>query len=243
MVFNGDANNQDLVSLADAKAGSNVLSFPLKKKALYANLKAREALRTIWQAYAGWINDGGYGVAAPTEPEVTLNLSVTARYIYPLPNAQYVDAVEAKDTAGNWYPLNKITLEEIIATGQAETAYLNSAASTMQFYRLVENGIRTYPDSNVATASALKAKQRVDITPFTAASTTATPPWDSNLHDGLAIGMALEHAKDNTLAIKDTLASDWTIFLSELANHTRIKFAQNSPGKFKKRRNQAGAYL
>lgn len=243
MQFNGEANNQDLCTLADSKAGSNIVSYPLKKKALYANMKAREALRAIWQAYAGWINDGGYGVAVPSEPEVILNLSVTLRNLYPVPNAQYIDAVEAKDPAGNWYQLNRITLEDIIATGIAETAYLNSPASTMQFYRPVENGIRIYPDSNVATVNALKIKQRVDITPFTAASTIVTPPWDSNLHEGLAIGMAEEYAKDNTLAVADTLKVDWANFLSDLADHIRIKFAQNSPAKMKKRKNVAGMYL
>lgn len=243
MVFNGDANDQDLCTLADAKAGSNDVSFPLKKKAAYANMKAREVLRTIWAAYAGWINDGGYGVAAPAEPEVLLNFNTTARYIYPLPNAQYIDAVEAKDAAGNWYPLKRITLEEILAKGMAETAFQNTATSTTLYYRPVENGIRLYPDLNVATANSLKVKQRVDITAFTAASTTATPPWDSNLHDGLAIGMALEYAKDNTLAIVDSLKQDWVDFLAQLTNHTRIKFAQNSPARIKKRPDAAGAYL
>ena len=239
MIFNGDADNQDLCTLADAKAKSNDVSFPLWKKAMYANMKSREVWRRIWNAYGGWIEDDHNNSG---EPEVLTNLVTTSRNLYAFASAQFISAVEWLDAAGNWWPLTKITLEEIQDRGYAETDFMNTAGLP-QYYRPTQNGIRIYPDSDAARSNALKAKIRRDIVAFTSASTTATPGWDSLLHEGLAVGMAHEYAKDEALATAGTLGADWATFLDQVGSHYQKKFLQNFPPDIKHRRDVAGAYV
>lgn len=240
MVFNGASDDQDLCTLADAKAGgSNDVSFPLKLKAMYANMKSREVWLKIWEAYGGWIADdsGNSG-----EPEVTVALVTTARNVYAFATAQAIDAMEWLDSSGNWNPLKKITLEDITERGYAETEFMDTAGNPV-YYRPVQNGVRIYPDSSASRAAALKARIRRDIVGFTSTSTSTSPGWDAIQHEGLAIGMALEYAKDNTLAVTATLQNDWTNYLASVSTHWRIKYAQNFPKVKKARPNAVSQYI
>ncbi len=237
MQFNGETNDQDLCTLADVLAGSNDVSFPLKQKALFANMKSREVWRTIWKAYGGWIADDSNNTG---EPEVKTNLVTTARYIYPFASAQAIEGMEWLDSDGLWYPLKPITLEEI-QDQMAETNFMIVPGRPM-YYRPVQNGVRLYPDSDTARASALKARVRRDIVAFTPSSTTETPGWDSIHHEGLAIGMAHQHAKINTLEVAPSLAADWVAFLADVTDHWANKFKQNSP-TIRKRKDIASNYI
>ena len=239
MVFNGETNDQDICTLADKKAGSNDVSFPLKEKALYASMKAREVWRVIWGAYGGWNVDDN---ANTGEPEATVALSTTLRNVYAFATAQAIIAMEWLDSSGNWNPLTPITIEEINARGMAETEFENTPGDPV-YYRPVQNGVRIYPDSSAARSDALKAKILRDIVAFTPSDTTKTPGWDANLHEGLAIGMAHEYAKNNTLAVSASLANDWALFLSDVAAHYQRKFRQNFPPKLKKKSDVVGAYV
>ena len=238
MVFNGDANDQDLCTLADNMAGSNDVSFPLKKKAMYANLAMRKIWMAIWRAYGGWIADDSNNSG---EPEVKTNLSTTARYVYPFATAQLIEGMEWMDADGNWWPLKEITLDEIQRRGFAETNFETTAGDPI-YYRPVQNGVRIYPDSNVATANGLKARIRRDISSFTAASTATSPGFDSIHHEAVSIFMAYQYAKDNTLGVANSLSSDWANALAEITLHWRTKFRQHFP-QIRKRRNAAAQYL
>lgn len=237
MVFNGDADKQDLCNTADGMAGSNNVSFSLQKKARYANLACRKIWMAIWRAYGGWIADDSNNAS---EPEVKTNLVSTPRNLYPFATAQIIDAMEWLDANGNWNKLKKITLEEIIEKGFAETQFMTTVGDP-QYYRPVQNGVRLYPDSSAARANALKARIRRDISPFTSGSTSVAPGFDSIHHEAVAIFMALQYAKDNSLDVAKTLAGDWTEAVGEITLHWKLKFSQNIP-KIRKRRDIAGQY-
>lgn len=239
MVFNGDADDQDLCTIADGMAGSSDSSFPLKKKAAYANLACRKIWTAIWRAYGGWIADD-YNNSG--EPEVKVALTTTARNVYAFATAQLIDAMEWLDSSGNWNRLKKITLEEIIEKGYAETNFMTTAGDPI-YYRPVQNGVRLYPDSSAVRANALKARLRRDISPFTSTSTTAYPGFDSIHHEAVAIFMAMQYAKDNTLEVSSSLVSDWNDALNSIVQHWKIKYSQNFPRIKKARPNAAGAYV
>lgn len=239
MQFNGEANDQDLCTLADNKAGSNDISFPLKKKAMYANMKSREVWMRIWKAYGGWVADD-YNNSG--EPEVSTNLSTSLRNVYAFASAQFITTMEWLDSAGNWNPLKPITLEEISDMGYAETEFMNTPGRPI-YYRPVQNGVRIYPDSDAARTNALRAKIGRDISAFVPGDTTKTPGWDSMFHEGLAIGMALEYAKDNTLAVAAALAGDWSTFLDSIGTHWETKYRQHFPPAFRKRKATANQFV
>lgn len=240
MVFNGDADDQDLCTLADRLAGgSNDVSFPLKDKAIYANKRSREVWRVIWRVYTGAIIDDQNNSGSP---ELTVALVTTLRNLYAIAGAQWLHSMEWLDASGHWRPLKPITLETIKRRGQAETEFMNTPGDPI-FYRPVQQGVRLYPDSSASRASALKAHFKRDIVAFASTSTTATPGWDSILHEGLAIGMALDYAKANNLpqaggtlrgGYKTGLFADWSDFLDQVAGHYKAKHAEFFPGTMNK---------
>lgn len=239
MVFNGNSDDQDICTLADKLAGSNDTSFPLKEKAAYANMAVRKIFMAIWRAYGGWIADDSNNTG---EPEVKAALVTTARNVYAFATAQLIDAMEWLDANGNWNPLKKITLEEIIESGYAETEFMKTAGNPV-YYRPVQNGVRIYPDSSAARSDALKARIRRDISPFTSSSTTAFPGFDSIHHESVSIFMALQYAKNNSLDSAAPLLSDWNTAVDEIVQHWKMKFSQNFPKIKKARPNAAGQYI
>lgn len=232
MIFNGDADGQDLCTLTDVKAGSNSVSYPLKQKALMANKRSRQVWRVIWKAYGGWIQDDNNNSG---QPETTVALTTTLRNLYAFAAAQMIHGMEWLDSGGTWRKLKKITLEKIQERGIAESNFMTTPGDPI-YYRPVQNGVRVYPDSSANRASALKAIIKRDIVAYASTSTTATPGWDSILHEGLAIGMALDYALINTLATADSLAQEWADFLADVADHYGAKFKENFPPQISKGR-------
>jgi hypothetical protein len=235
MVFNGDANNQDICTYADKWVKTDDTDFPLADKAMYANSRLREIFLWIWSVYGGWIQDDSNNSG---EPEVSTNLVTTPRNLYAFATAQLIDAVEWLDANGDWNQLVPITLEEINSMGYAETEFM-STAGRPEYYRPTQTGIRIYPDSDAARNNALKARLRRDIAAFTAASTSTAPGFDSILHEGLSIGMALTHAKINRLEIAVDLQREWDGneevtkqeggFKKRVKDHYLNKFRQHFP--------------
>ena len=117
-----------------------------------------------------------------------------------------------------------------------------NTAGRPEYYRPVQNGVRIYPDSDTAVSNGLKARIRRDITPFTSASTNPSPGFESINHEAVAIFMAYQHAKDETLAVASSLAGDWNNALEEISLHWRQKFRQHFP-RMHKKRDHARAYL
>lgn len=227
MIFNGDSNDQDLCSLADELGGSNDVSYPLKKKAFYANWGMRKIWRVIWKAYGGWITDDTNNSGAP---EAVTNLVTTARNIYAFASAQAIHAMEWQDANGDWWPLKKITLEDIKARGFAETEFETTPGDPV-WYRPVQNGIRIYPDSDAARSNALKAHITRDIVEFTPSSTSTSPGFDEACHEAVAIFMAWRYVKKNSPAKAPGLQQDWLEALAEINDHYSTKFKENFPAK------------
>lgn len=239
MVFNGDADDQDLCSLADELAGSNDISYPLKSKARNANWGLRKLLKVIWQAYGGWIFDDSNNAG---EPEAISELTANTRF-FAFATAQMIHGMEAKDSAGNWRPLKPITLEQIQAKGSAETEFEKTASSAgPRWYRPVKNGVNVYPSSSVTIATALKAKISKDISPFTSASTATAPGIDSSCHEALAVFMALRHAKNKGLTPAASLAADWEDEKRDVKMHYAQKFRENFPAGLRRTGNYAGQF-
>lgn len=230
MVFNGDADDQDICTLADDIAKTDDTDFPLKMKARLANWCMRDIFKVIMQVYGGWtLNDPN--TAGP--PEATQNLGIGTR-IYAIASAQWIAGVEYSDANGVWTRIHPITLEEIHDRGQAETEFMKTNGNPL-YYRPVGNGIKLYPGANFAVALGLKAHISKDITPFTSASTTAEPGFDSLAgHENLALGMAVKYEGINRLDSYQAHFNDWILFLASLRAHYAEKFKREYPTRVRR---------
>lgn len=227
MVFNGDANNMDICTLADLPNKTNDTSFPLWKKAMYANMGMRAIFREIYKIYGGWTAQDSN---VTDLDEVATNLLNDGTQFYAFATAQWISGVEYMDENGEKFPLIPITLEKIREMGYAEDEFYETAANP-QYYRPVKNGIKIYPSSDVAVTNGLIVKIGAqDIAPFTPSSTTTQPGYDSLAgHEVLATYMAMMYSdeNDNSNFAKRELA--WQRGVVGIVAHYKRKFMEIKP--------------
>lgn len=225
LVFNGDANDNDICSLADLLAKTDDVDFTLKAKAQYANWGLREISKEITKVYGGWkFQDSNIAGI----DEVTTNLlSGVGTQFYTFATVGALAGVNYQDANGNRFKLDPITLEDIQAQGYAESEFYETP-STPKYYRPVKNGIKIYPASNVAVTNGLIVQiGSQDINAFTAASTSTSPGYDSQAgHEAVASFMAMKYAQINTLDSFSGLYNDWLTALKGVKDHYATKFME-----------------
>lgn len=203
MQYNSQSQSQDIVTMADRLVKTDVNSFPLIDKTLYANEAMRHIWSWIYQSYGGWIyDDKNY----TDFPEATSNI-VSAQRDYALPtNSAGIYGVECLIN-GVWTKLEPITLEQIQQTG-SEGDFLSTSGNP-RFYRLVSSSIKLYPTPNFSTSSALKVIYNRDVSAFATDDTTKTPGFDTLYHEAVPTYMAYKYAEINTLSNVVSLAKNW----------------------------------
>lgn len=227
MVFNGDSNNMDICSLADRPNKSDDTSFSLPVKAMYANMGMRAIFREIYQIYGGWtLQDSNVS----GEDEVSTTLLNDGTQFYAFATAQWIAGVEYMDENGNKFPLTPITLEQIRERGFAEDEF-EETPSTPRYYRPVKNGIKIYPawsTSKASVANGLIVKIGAqDISPFTSASTSTQPGYDSLAgHEALADYMSMKYSDENDASNFQKREEAWMRSLSAIKAHYKRKFME-----------------
>lgn len=227
MVFNGDANNMDICTLADIPNKSDDTSFPLWKKAMYANMGLREIFSAIYDVYGGWsFQDSNVSGV----DEVTTNLLNDGTQFYAFATAQWIAGVEYKDEDDNVFPLSPITLEEIRERGYAESEF-HETPSTPLYYRPVKNGIKIYPawDTNkAAVTNGLIVKIGAqDVSPFTPSSTSTQPGFDSLAgHETLADYMSMKFSDESDSNNFQKRETAWLRGLGRIRSHYKRKFME-----------------
>jgi len=224
MVFNGDSGNLDICTLADKMLGdSDDTEFPLSEKALYGNMALRAIFREIFAVYGGWTFQDSNVSGIDT---VTASL-VSGTQFYAFATVAWLKGVEYEDQNGNVTPLIPITLEEIRERGYAEEEFMSQDGNP-QYYRPVKNGVQVYPAPNYSLADGLIAKIGAqDISPFTAASTSTSPGYDSLAgHEAVAAGMAMFYADYNELSSYAKRKQAWDEAVSAVRTHYKRKFME-----------------
>lgn len=206
MQLQDNATNQDLVTLADDRVSTTLQSYPIEKKVLSANMRMREIWTWIFDAYGGWQYDDANNSDLP-EATATLTLNQSF-YAFPT-SANAIVGISVKNNANsNWYRLTPLTLETIQSRAGSEADFL-TVSSQPAYYRPVADGFKIYPASNYTQASSIKVYVDRGISAFTTTDTTKEPGFDSLFHEGVAIGMALDYAKKNSLDVLKNLQREW----------------------------------
>lgn len=223
MQFNADSGNMDLCSLADdLLGGTDDTDFPLRQKALYANWGLREIFKAIYSVYGGWTSQDSNVSGVD---EVATNLLNDGTQFYAFATVAIIAGVEYEDANGTRHTLTPITLEEIRELGFADDEFMKTAGIPT-YYRPLKNGIKIYPSSSEAVTSGLIVKIGAqDISPFTAASTTAEPGYDKLAgHEAVSIFMAMKKAQIDTLDSFVGLLNSWSTAIDGIKQHYRKKF-------------------
>ncbi len=118
-----------------------------------------------------------------------------------------ITAVEIKDTAGNWIPLEEIDERFFTENNVSISQYLANTTGQPRQYTKVANSILLYPTPNYSQAASLKVHFKREPTYYTSADTTKVQGF-TNLHatylsDYASFKYALVHSMGMTNRLRD----------------------------------------
>jgi hypothetical protein len=197
MVYNGDSDNQDLVSLCDDFVNTNSVTYPIKEKTRAANKALRKIWSWIFAAYGGWEFDDSNNTNFPI---ATTTLTANQQD-YDIPTGSLtVRGVEILLQGGTvyqrLYPLNE---EQLTENGISEASFFTTAGVPL-YYRVIGQSIKLYAAPNYTITSGLRVTFDRGSIAFASTSTSQAPGFASEFHEAVAVGMAIEYARRNNLS-------------------------------------------
>lgn len=225
MIFNGHAQNQDIVSGISRATGMNKTA-----EIQDITFQANEANRIIWSwifaAYGGWQYDDGNQVNLPS---ATTSL-VASQQKYTIPSdAVTIRQVSVRDLSGFWRDVDPITLEQIHAESNEND--FNSTPGTPRYYRVVGNVINIYPAPNYDQVASLRVQFDRGTVEFLTGDTVKTPGFVSEFHGAVVVGASYFIACDRTLDNKNNLLARWQEYEKAIKSFYKARFVENNPNK------------
>lgn len=228
MVFNSEANNQDLVSLLNDLTGMDNNVYTLNAKTRDMNTANRTIWSWIHEAYGGWMYDDSNNTT--DFPTATAAL-VSSQRDYGLPSdALTVRGVEVKLNGSTvWQKLKPVT-EEQIRDIMSEKQWMSTASQPM-YYTAYSNSVRIYPAANYAQSASLRISYDRGTTSFTPSDTTKTPGFASEFHDAVAYGAGAMFAKYKGLPQKNDLDLEWQRWEKKIKSYYSQRWAEMFPAR------------
>lgn len=225
MVYNSEANNQDLVSLLNDLTGMDNNVYNLQAKTRDMNRANRAIWTWIHEAYGGWQYDDKNN----TSDFPTAKADLVANQVdYSIPTeANTVIGVEIKNQSGVWGKLKQLTVEQI-QDRQAEAEFMD-VPSQPQYYRLMGNSVKIYPASNYAQTASIRVLYDRETNSFVPSDTTKTPGFDSVFHEAVAIGGGAYFSSYKTIPQMATLQGQWLDYEKRIKEHYSSRFKQLFP--------------
>lgn len=188
MVFSDTSTKQGIIEDIDFLCGTDSTSYTLADKTRNVNRHYYEAVIDLIKASGRFeFSDPNLGA----EPTHTFNL-VDAQRAYSLPtNLIRLDAVEVKDTAGNWTRLQEIDIDDMHNT---ITDY-ESENGVPRYYDVRGGYISFFPApdaTQVTTTNGAKLFYVPEVDVFTAADTTQEPGIPEPYHRILSLGASYD---------------------------------------------------
>ena len=229
MQYNSGSDSQDIVSLTNDLANTDNVVYPLVQKTRAANKTLRKIWSWIFEAYGGWIYDDSNNIDFP----IATTQIVSSQQDYSIPSeALIVNDLEVKDSSGNWYDLKPITSEEIDKL-QAEKEFFKTNGLPI-YYLMISGSFKLFPTPNYTQAASLRISFDRGATTFTSGDTTKTPGFVSQFHDAVAIGMALEWAREKGLNdLLQGLYADWRRYELDIKKFYTVRYYEKYPKRIK----------
>lgn len=225
MVYNSNADNQDLVSMLNDLTGMDNVVYSLQAKTRDMNRANRSIWTWIHEAYGGWQYDDKNNTTDFPTAKADL---VASQADYSIPTeATTVIGVEIKNQGGVWERLQKITIEQI-QDGSAEAEFQDTP-SQPRWYRPVGNSIKIYPASNYSQSASIRVIYDRETNSFVPGDTTKTPGFDSVFHEAVAIGAGAYFSSYKTIPQMQQLQGQWLDYEKRIKEHYSSRFKQLFP--------------
>lgn len=195
MQFNGDANNNDIVSDIDYWAGTDVNSYPLIDKARNSNLALDRTVALIMRSDQKWEWDDQNNVDLPIA--VTDLVAGQQDYSISITHLKIVK-VRIKDATGKWISLDPVDRRDVT------DSQFQEGSGDPRRYDKVGNSFFLYPASSHSSAGGFEVQFQRPPSYFVPGDTTKTPGFASIFHRLVSLGAAADycaaHGLDSRLA-------------------------------------------
>lgn len=176
----------------DFMVGSTSASYPVADKIRNVNIAYQNVARLIWESADGWQYDDSNVSTLP----VATSTMVHGQQDYEVPtDAQKIERVEVKDSAGNFIKIRPIDIHDVtIAMSE-----FNETFGMPIYYDMVGRSVTLYPapSSGYATmASGLKVYVSRDVEAFVTGDTTKRPGYAKAFHRILSYAAALDYTRN-----------------------------------------------
>lgn len=188
MVYNDITNLNGIIQEEERLTGLGYGSISgdaekLKEFTSLNNIGNKQIWHLIHESSGNWQYDDANNTDLP--PATTNIVSGTATYVIP-EDALTINRIEIKDSAGTWFKLKPITLEEIPTEGEFMTD-----SGTPRYYRALDNVITVYPSPNYDSTDGLKVFYDRGCVDFTTSDTTTKAGFASPYQFLLPIKVSL----------------------------------------------------
>lgn len=230
MIYNGDTNGQDIITLVNDYCSTTNLVFPLAEKTRAINVASSRIWSEIFDSYAGWQYDDKNQVNLPEDIQ-TLTTGVSDYTIPPLSLTVIgVDIRVSGAATNNWTKIYPATKEEIRQYGLSDLGFSQNNGVAFR-YILIKDKIRLIPAPNYTQTLSLRVSFDRGSIAFLPTDTTKEPGFASEFHYGLAIGASLEWARRNATSNTQNLETMYADFVVKLKKYYSQRFKDNFPIK------------
>lgn len=223
MVFNGDPDEQDIVSFIADATGMNKTAH-IKQITRHANAASRAVWAVIFKAYGGWQYDDTNNADLPT----AFADVVSGQSKYTIPDAALtIRQVSVKDESGFWRDVDPVTTEDIHSVSTEDE--FQDTPGNPRYYRLVSNVIELYPATNYSQTRSIRIKFDRGSTSFSSDDTTKAPGFDSEFHDAIHIGASYMIAADKNLKNVTRKEKQWQDIRDDIEAFYAARFVEMNP--------------
>lgn len=224
MVYNSNADNQDIVSLTGDLTNTDTTSYPLKAITRAVNKWNKAVWSWIFDAYGGMKYQDAQDTSDPFSD--VNSVANTSKIAIPTAAVNVVGVGFLQNSVYN--KLEPITLEQIQDQGFTLSSFM-STPSTPRFYLPIGNNIYIYPAYNTSLSSAYRIYFDRNSTSFASTATTATPGFNAEFHEVLAVGAAYEYASRKGLSNKNDLLLDLQKFEKRIKDFYAARYQELFP--------------
>lgn len=229
MIFNGDINGLDIVTLTNDLASTNNTVYPLTEKARSATRLSRKIWSMIFEAYGGWQYDDVNNTTS--FPRARANM-VAGQKDYTLPEeAMTIRGIEVERETGTFENLIPMTEEEIREISN-EVEFMKNAGEP-QYYQPIGNSFKLYPTPDTSRTNGIRISFDSDIVSFLPTDTTKTPGWATQFHEMLAVGMALDFIQKNPNSRYQTMKIEFDENARDLKRYYQARYKEKYPPRLK----------
>ena len=229
MVYNGDSDGQDIVSLCDDFVNTDPIKYPIKEKTRAANKTLRKIWTWIFDAYGGWLFDDANNTT--DFPIATANLVASQQDYDVPPSSLTIRGVEILPANSTVYQrLIEITEEDMIENMISEGSLFTTPGIPL-YYRPLGNSIKLYPTPSTNVTAGIRVTFDRGSIAFASTSTTQQPGFVSEFHETVAVGMALEFSRRNALSSFTFLQDDMNRSERAIKDYYSARFQEKFPGR------------